>query len=84
MSDEKAPRIRGQKEREAAYRAGFVDGIAHAHAEAKRLREVEEDRATAIDIGLQKYRRTMSAEPRRTRRKRENDVAATLDVMATS
>lgn len=71
MTDEKTPRVRGLKEREAAYRQGFVDGVEHALAEAKELKRIEQDREGAMKTGLAKLAREVTV---RTRRKKQEPV----------
>lgn len=68
--NEKAPRVRGQKDIEAAYRRGFLDGVQHGLDEVKRAREIEHDREVALGVGFLKYGRERSLAPRRTRRKK--------------
>ena len=75
MSDEPKQRIRGQKEREEAYKHGFLDGVQHGIAEVKRARELEEEREGAMGAGLMKFRRELSLEPKRTRRKKGTGVS---------
>lgn len=70
MSDEKQPRLRGQKDIEKAFREGFIAGVQHGLDEVKRLREAEELREGALGGALAKYRRELSVAPRRTRKKR--------------
>ncbi len=54
MTDETPPKIRGKKEREAAYRQGFADGLAHAKAETAAQRALEAERDEAMRDGLAK------------------------------
>lgn len=70
MNDEAKPRVRGQKDIEAAYRRGFLDGVQHGLDEVKRAREIERDREVALGVGFLKYGRERSLAPRRTRRKK--------------
>lgn len=72
MNDEAKPRVRGQKDIEAAYRRGFLDGVQHGLDEVKRAREIEQEREAALGIGFLKYGRERSLAPRRTRKKRGN------------
>jgi hypothetical protein len=79
MTDETTPkRRRGQKDREAAYRAGYLDGYNQgALDEATRTtmeRAQHEVRARQMEAGLAKLR----AEPpvKRTRRKKSNGLDA--------
>lgn len=71
MSDETKPaRIRGLKEREAAYKAGFADGCAHAHTEIAAQRRLEVERETAAEYGWKRVASEV-APTRRTRKRKE-------------
>lgn len=80
MTDEKPKRVRGQKEREAAYRQGFADGLKHADFELGNRQEVEAMRERAMVSGLM----TMRATPvvKRTRRTRKQLAAVGAEAMA--
>lgn len=68
-------RLRNAKEIEAAYHAGFADGMQHAHTELAALREQEQRRAKAAEEGLASLRQGLAAKPRRTRRSRKANGA---------
>jgi hypothetical protein len=70
VTDEAKPkRVRGQKEQEAYYRAGFCDGLAHALHEMKLERSKQEARDLAMRDGAARLREAPLV-PKRTRRKR--------------
>lgn len=70
MTDETKPkRVRGHKEREAAYRQGFLDGLTHAKAELASQRALDAERDEAMRAGLTKLRATPVV--RRPRRKKD-------------
>lgn len=75
MSDEKQPRVRGQKDIERAFREGFIAGVQHGLDEVKRIREAEELREGALGASLARYRRELSVAPRRTRKTRTDREA---------
>ena len=85
MTDETKPkRVRGQKEQEAAYRAGFCDGLAHALTEMKLERSKQEARDLAMRDGAARLREAPPI-PKRTRRKRGDDrPTATAIIMSSS
>lgn len=71
MTDHAIPkRVRGQKDREAAYRQGFLDGVEYGVEELRRTKEVDAFRELALGAGLAKYRRTMTTEPKRRQRRK--------------
>lgn len=76
MSDEQPKRMRGQKDREAAYRQGFFDGVQHGVDELRYAKELESAREGAMLAGLAKYRRTLSAQPKRTRKAKVDKAVA--------
>jgi hypothetical protein len=72
MTDEKPPKIRGKKEREAAYRQGFADGLAHAVFEIRSQNDMEAKREEAMAAGL----KLLNAQPVvRRRRRKANGMA---------
>lgn len=83
MTDEQPKRVRGQQAREAAYRQGFLDGVEYGLSEMTRQRELLSERTIAADASLAKYRRTITAEPKR-RRKKVEGVAMNPDVARVS
>lgn len=72
-ADEKPPKIRGKKEREAAYRQGFVDGLAHAKAELASQRALDAERDEAMRNGLAKLHATPAVRRRRTKADKERE-----------
>lgn len=71
MTDETTPkRLRGQKERERLYRAGFLDGLVHAAQEHAEKRDIDAKRDGAVVTGLRRYLAAESSAPKRTRRKK--------------
>ena len=80
MTDETKPkRQRGQREREAAYLAGFLAGLEHALTEMR----AERDKLQARDLAIRDGLALLCEVPivKRTRRKRSNGVSANPDVV---
>lgn len=75
MTEEKTPRVRGLKERQEAYREGFLAGVQHALTEAAELKRIESDREQAMKVGLAKLAHTTSVRPRRRKRGGDDDGA---------
>lgn len=74
MTDEKQPRVRGQKDIERAFREGFIAGVQHGLDEVKRVREAEELREGALGGALARFWRELSVAPRRTRKKKAEET----------
>lgn len=69
MADTERPkRLRGAKQAEEFYRAGFLDGLLHGSTEAHEKRAIDAKRDDAVRLGLQRLREQMAAKPKRTRR----------------
>jgi hypothetical protein len=78
MTDEKPKRVRGLKEREAAYRQGFLDGLVHAETEKTKKRLIEDERDLAVAEGLKRLRaRTFVV--KRGRRPKANGADTQID-----
>jgi hypothetical protein len=76
MTDETKPkRMRGLKEREEAYRAGFLAGLEHAHKEIASQRALEAARGVAVATGIESFLAGAGAARKRTRRTRDDKEA---------
>lgn len=71
MTDETKPkRVRGLKEREAAYCAGFREGLEYAQRDALDRAVIDEQRERAMADGLKRLRTDATSAPKRTRQKK--------------
>lgn len=71
MSDDTTPRrVRGQKDQDAAYRAGYIDGYQAGLDYARKLKDEDAEREKLIARGLERHRAERAGVPKRTRRKR--------------
>lgn len=75
MTDETKPkRVRGLKEREAAYRAGYQDGMRDAVQEIEARQAMDAIREARIGEGLKRLRTDATSAPKRTRRTKKRDL----------
>lgn len=79
MTDETTPkRVRGLKEREAAYRAGYQDGMRDAVQEIEARQAMDHIREARMAEGFKRLHAAATSAPKRARRTKAEREAARM------